>query len=225
MSSFRRRVATTVLPGTRPSPYNSLTLLSSGLSSLDDLLGGGVPLSSSLLIQADSHTSYAELLLKFWIAQGLECKQDVVVVASGLEGGPEAIASSLMEVDGGQVVGDEEDDEEAVKARDEKMKIAFRYEGMKQHAVTIAAPTRVSTSLAPHQRRDSCTLLTAPKGNEADTYCTMFDLTTPRQLRASDRQRLTLVDVDTLGDDDSATDVYDALLARLEHIITTGGYA
>jgi elongator complex protein 4 len=142
MSSFKRRVTTTPIPGTRPSPYNSLPLLSTGLSSLDDLLGGGLPLSSSLLVQSDSPTSYADLLLKFWIAQGLECKQDVVVVASGLEGGPQGIAESLMEVDGGQVAGDEDEEEEGVKGKEEKLKIAFRYEGMKQHAVTVAAPAR-----------------------------------------------------------------------------------
>lgn len=143
MSSFKRRVQTTPLPGSRPSPYNSLPLLSTGLSSLDDLLGGGLPLSSSLLIQSDALTSYADLLLKFWVAQGLEAKQEVVVIGSGLDGdGPQGLVESLMEVDGGQVLGDEEDEEENKEAKEEKLKIAFRYEGMKQHATTVSAPTR-----------------------------------------------------------------------------------
>ena len=143
MSSFKRRVVATPLPGSRPSPYNSLPLLSTGLSTIDDLLGGGLPLSSSLLIQSDALTSYADLLLKFWIAQGLEAKQEVVVIGSSLDGdGPQGLIESLMEVDGGQVLGDDEDEDEGKDAREEKLKIAFRYEGMKQHATTLSAPAR-----------------------------------------------------------------------------------
>lgn len=142
MSSFKRRVTVASIPGTKPSPYNSLPLLSTGLTSLDDLLGGGLPLSSTLLLESDSHTSYADLLLKFWIAQGLECKQEVVVVATGLEGGPQEVVRTLMGVDGAELGGGEgnEEDEDGEKVAGEKLKIAFRYEGMKQHAVT--APTR-----------------------------------------------------------------------------------
>lgn len=141
MSSFKRRVTAVPIPGTRPSPYNSLPLLSTGLSSLDDLLGGGLPLSSTLLLESDAYTSYADLLLKFWIAQGLECKQDVLVVGSGLEGGPGEIVRSLMGVEGGALAESEEEDE-GVKAAGEKLKIAFRYEGMKQHAVGVPPPSR-----------------------------------------------------------------------------------
>lgn len=139
MSSFRRRITTTPIPGSRPSPYNSQPLLSTGLSSLDDILGGGLPLSSSLLLESDTPTAYANLLLKFFIAQGLECKQEVVVVASGLEGGPEELVGTLMGVEGGSS-GVESEEDEGDKAAGEKLKIAFRYEGMKQHAVTIPAP-------------------------------------------------------------------------------------
>lgn len=142
MSSFRRRVTTIPIPGSRPSPYNSLPLLSTGLSSLDDILGGGLPLSSSLLLESDTPTSYADLLLKFFIAQGLECKQDVVVVSSGLEGGPEELVKTLMGVEGGSSGVESEEEDEGEKAAGEKLKIAFRYEGMKQHAVTIPAPAR-----------------------------------------------------------------------------------
>ncbi|ORY78831.1 Elongator complex protein 4 [Leucosporidium creatinivorum] len=208
MSSFKRRVTTTPLPGSRPSPYNSLPLLSTGLSSLDDLLGGGLPLSSSLLIQSDALTSYADLLLKFWVAQGLEAKQEVVVIGSALDGeGPQGLVESLMEVDGGQVLGDEEDEEENSEAKEEKLKIAFRYEGMKQHATTVSAPT-------------------PPKGTENDVYCSLFDLTTTKQLRAADRARLTVVDVDELSEDPSRppAEVYEELYKRLESIITEKGY-
>lgn len=145
MSSFRRRVTATSIAGTRPSPYNSLPLLSTGLSSLDDILGGGLPLSSSLLVESDTPTAYADLFLKFWVSQGVECKQNVVVVSSGLDLGPVEIVKALPGVEGGAVVGGKlgegEDDDDEPELADGKMKIAFRYEGMKQHAVTVAAPT------------------------------------------------------------------------------------
>lgn len=149
MSSFKKRIQTTQIPGTRPSPYNSLPLLSTGLTSLDDLLGGGLPLSASILIDSDEPTSYSELLLKFWLAQGLECRQEIVIIGSELDGngGPEEIIKTLMGVDGGNSSAkDDEDDEEEEKLKkekesSEKLKIAFRYEGMKQHAVTVEAPS------------------------------------------------------------------------------------
>lgn len=157
MSSFRRRTAVQQVPGTRPSPYNAAPLLSTGLTSLDDLVGGGLPLSTLLLVESDSPTTYADLVLRYWVAQGLECDHEVVVVASGLDGGPDAVVDALMEVDGGRpaatpapatisatTVGlsrqDMQEDEEERKqeeALQEQMKIAFRYEGLRQHQTTV----------------------------------------------------------------------------------------
>lgn len=149
MSSFKKRVQTVPIPGTRPSPYNSLPLLSTGLASLDDILGGGLPLSSSLLIEQDSPTSYAELLLKFWIAQGLESKQDVIVVTSGTERAPKELVKTLPGVDGGGSASIDEKSELEVKEKNEKLKIAFRYKGMKQHAVTVPDSASKRTSFSP----------------------------------------------------------------------------
>ncbi|GAA5919467.1 hypothetical protein JCM1841_002410 [Sporobolomyces salmonicolor] len=205
MSSFRRRTTVAPIPGSRPSPYTSLPLLSTGLITLDDLLGGGLPLSSSLVIDADSPTSYSELLLRYWIAQGLECRQDVLVVASGLDGGPQGVVETLMEVDGGPTARDDAEDEEERKREvemQEKMKIAFRYEGMRQHQTTVEAP----------------------KG-ETDTYCSMFDLTTTRHLSSADRARLHFVDVDELrGGVASPTEFYDCLFATIESFVTRNGF-
>jgi elongator complex protein 4 len=139
VSSFRRRQTVASLPGTRPSPSGA-PLLSTGLPSIDDLLGGGLPVSSLLLIESDFPTSYSDLLLKYWVAQGLECGQEVAVVAAGVEGGPEGICETLMGLDGG---GERKETKEEVEEREneerlkEKMKIAFRYEGMKQHQVSL----------------------------------------------------------------------------------------
>ncbi|BGO98723.1 hypothetical protein RTG_00986 [Rhodotorula toruloides ATCC 204091] len=216
MSSFKRRTAVNPILGTRPSPYNAAPLLSTGLTSIDDLLGGGLPLSTSLLIESDSPTSYAELLLKYWVAQGLECRQDVLVVASGLDGGPGGIVESLMEVDGGRPAetsglsqADAAEDEEEKKQEEalkEQMKIAFRYEGMKQHQTTVES-----------------------RGTNAvdnGTYCSVFDLTQTRQLSPSDRSLLQLVDVDDLsGATTSTGGIYELLYEKIEQVVREGGFS
>lgn len=136
MSSFKRRETTaTARPsGTKISPFNSLPLLSTGLSALDDLLGGGLPLSSSLLLESDEYTSHAELLLKYWIAQGLESKQQIIIVGNDLDD----FVESLMGVEGGDTV----ESEDEVDTTADKLKIAFRYEGMKRVGVPAAVSGR-----------------------------------------------------------------------------------
>lgn len=135
MSSFKRRTPLATIPGTRPSPYNSLPLVSLGLTALDDLLGGGVPLSTSLLLCSDHPTTYAALLLKFFIAQGLESGQECVLVEAGAEEGS-GLHEQLMATDQGDEV------KEKPKVEDDKMKIAFRYEKMGKHATTIEEHSR-----------------------------------------------------------------------------------
>ncbi|GAA5893129.1 hypothetical protein JCM8208_004353 [Rhodotorula glutinis] len=217
MSSFRRRTAVQPLSGTRPSPYNAAPLVSTGLSSIDDLLGGGLPLSTSLVVESDAPTSYADLLLRYWVAQGLECAQDVLVVASGLDGGPEGVVEGLMDVDGGgggrakaQAVSNEdalEDEEEqrAEEALKEKMKIAFRYEGMRAHQTTVEAARATAV--------------------DSGTYCSVFDLTSTRQLSASDRKLLHLVDVDELsGASTSTGGTYELVYDQIERLVEDGGF-
>src|SRR5258705_13451051 len=77
MSSFRRKGSSKPIvqgyPGTHILPGSTQTLLTStGIASLDDILGGGLPLSCSLVIAApDVHSSYGELVLRYFISQGL----------------------------------------------------------------------------------------------------------------------------------------------------------
>lgn len=145
MSSFKKRSTVAPIPGTRPSSSSSLPLISTGLTTIDDLLGGGLPLGSSLLIAQDYPTTYSELLLRYFIAQGLESKQDVLVVSSALEnGGPLGITKVLMGNDKATSTTrkdeDREDEEERKREEElkQKMKIAFRYETMKQHQTTLS---------------------------------------------------------------------------------------
>ncbi|EED80431.1 predicted protein [Postia placenta Mad-698-R] len=159
MSSFKRRASSTQPPppsGTRISPGSSSTITTStGIPSLDDILGGGLPLSCSLLVLApDTHSAYGELVQKYFISQGLASGHKLCVVDDDARD----ILAECMWVPGGapsastNAAEDEEDDKAA--QHDTKIKIAWRYEQMKQFQTTV--PTSNQSS---------------------EDYCRVFDLT------------------------------------------------
>lgn len=70
--------------------------------------------------------------------------------------------------------------------------------------------------------------MTAPPTNTAtnDNYCSLFDLTTTMPLRASDHSRIHFIDVDTIDVSLALKgDIYQALYAKLDTLITEKGYA
>ena len=148
MSSFKRKTTSkqpSLTSGTRLSPSSlATTITSTGIPSLDDILGGGLPLSCSLLVLApDSHSAYGELVHKYFVAQGLACGQRVCVIDDDAIGFVNE--SMWMPGDSNQVpiksnaVEDEED--EKTNQQDEKIKIAWRYEQMKQFQTTVPSST------------------------------------------------------------------------------------
>jgi elongator complex protein 4 len=56
--------------GVKLSIQNGLPLTSTGIPSIDDVFGGGLPLGSVLLIKEDRSTSYATTMLQYFLAQG-----------------------------------------------------------------------------------------------------------------------------------------------------------
>lgn len=167
MSAFKRRAPANrpALPtGARASPYTGASLVSLGVSSLDDVLGGGLPLGSVCLLEEDAGSSYAELLLRFWLAQGLCCPSHRVLLASARAG---ELASSLMAPDEStqRAVATAESDDEASLAPTD-MKIAFRYAGLAK----VDKP--------------------APRTVVEEAYCSTFDLTRTYKLSEAQRARL-----------------------------------
>ena len=142
MSSFKRKATgkqtLPSYPGTRISPASNLTLITStGISSLDDILGGGLPLSCSLVFAApDFHSSYGELVQKYFIAQGLASGHRICVVGQDVGG----FVEDVMWLSKSQLSAwnaSESDVDEDQADQSQKVKIAWRYEKMKQFQTTV----------------------------------------------------------------------------------------
>lgn len=211
MSSFKRRIPSTSssspstsaaqISGTRVSPYNGSLLLSTGIASLDDIQGGGLPAGSLLLLEEDRDTSYAKLVLKYWIAQGLCCsEQNVIVVSSSLDQGPQEIIEKLPYADDvpneksqkrDTASHTDDEDEQLAEGAKENMKIAFRYEGLRKFETSVSNQSAPSTE---------------------SVYCSTFDLTKTMTLGETYRKRLHLLDVEDVGDTGST---YDGILQEL----------
>lgn len=111
-------------PGVRPSPIDGRPTTSTGTPSLDGILAGhaGLALGHSILIGESGTTDYAGALLRFYAAEGVVQGHKVHVVGMGEVWGRELPGISE----------DKSDKRKEAKERAEKMKIAWRYEGLGQ---------------------------------------------------------------------------------------------
>jgi elongator complex protein 4 len=134
---------------------------------LDDLLGGGLPLSCSLVVAApDIHSAYGELVQKYFISQGLASGHRLLLIDDRAEkfarqcmwttttttATPTSTTISDKNTNGTATLSKslegEEDDEEdgnTTGAAQEKIKIAWRYEEMKQFQTTVTSSSYVCT--------------------------------------------------------------------------------
>ncbi|KAF2009954.1 PAXNEB-domain-containing protein [Aaosphaeria arxii CBS 175.79] len=142
-------------PGVRPSPIDGRPTTSTGTPSLDAVLAGhaGLALGNSLLIGESGTTDYAGALLRFYASEGVLQGHVVHVVGLGEVWGRElpGIAESR-----------DEEKRRQRSEREEKMKIAWRYESLGEFGGRNAnrVPTQTKTD-----------------GAEAESiFCHTFDL-------------------------------------------------
>jgi elongator complex protein 4 len=151
--------------GTIPSPSApSVALISTGIPSFDDILGGGQPVGSILTVLApDEHSAWSRLVERYWIAQGLAAGQDVLVIGGSTDDSANAksnveledLVAGCMWLDEGvrkstrQIIPESaqpnpvpEDPDSDAEGLDEessnRTKIAWRYENMKKFQTTVS---------------------------------------------------------------------------------------
>ncbi|KAG1678355.1 Elongator complex protein 4 [Nymphon striatum] len=111
------------LKGTKPSLHNAQLLVSTGVPSLDHLVGGGIPVGSIFLIEEDSCGKYSKLLLKYFLAEGIVCENDLFIASS--DNSPSQLVKELPNL---IQTSNSSRNVTSNKEATEKMKIAWRYQ-------------------------------------------------------------------------------------------------
>jgi len=121
--TFKKKVSSTPnirLPsGTRLNSNGTLLLTSSGISSLDTFIGGGLPIGSLLLIYEDKNANLSDSILRCYLSEGIYNKHDLCVAALRTD-----LTENLPTKEETLPSDNPVDDE------NEKMKIAWRYENL-----------------------------------------------------------------------------------------------
>ncbi|KUL91090.1 hypothetical protein ZTR_00719 [Talaromyces verruculosus] len=150
------------LHGVRPSPDDGRPTTSTGARSLDNLLAGhaGLPLGKIILIEENGTTDFGGALLRYYAAEGVVQEHKVHVVGLGEQWGrtlPGLIGSA------------DSLDEKVDRRKEEKMKIAWRYERLGEFGTGVAG------SRAPAPATNNAT--PTPPSAKQEAFCHAFDLT------------------------------------------------
>ncbi|KAL4224876.1 Elongator subunit elp4 [Mactra antiquata] len=127
-TSFQKKTRSKVLqiPGAKPSIYNNQLLISTGIPSLDHILGGGVAVGTILLIEEDTYGNYARLMLKYFCAEAVMTGHSLLLASADAD--PEQILKELPAPiidDPGK--GEATLEEPSHDSSSDNMKIAWRY--------------------------------------------------------------------------------------------------
>lgn len=128
VTSFQKKprgVKRIEIPGTKPSIHNNQLLISTGIPSLDFHLGGGVAVGTLILIEEDSVGSFANLMLRYFIAEGLVCGHSLFLAAKDSNDVLRQIPEPILHDSGNSSSSTEQTT--STPEDDEELKIAWRY--------------------------------------------------------------------------------------------------
>ncbi|XP_049290617.1 elongator complex protein 4 [Anopheles funestus] len=121
MSGFVKRRRALNIKGTRLSVHTGQPITSLGNPSLDHVFGGGFPIGSIIGIGEDKHGSYARVLSKYFLAEGIVNKHPLLL------GTMEEDPTQLIEKLPTPIEGNAASSESSTDQEPETMRIAFRY--------------------------------------------------------------------------------------------------
>lgn len=198
---------------TRLSVHNGQLLISTGIPSLDELLGGGLPIGSILLVKEDQTGIYGQLMLKYFLSGALACPKHHAFLGTSrpsVQWTQEFLGWQGMSV---KTSGDAEvkkedapwiEDESLTNTSSEGMRIAWRYthqpahHSQQQHQEEIGL--RVPAARSRFQKATQRSYHSETKEEKAKpeivaaavAYTPVFDLqaTTPSSLVDEARDRL-----------------------------------
>ncbi|XP_075879993.1 elongator complex protein 4 [Nelusetta ayraudi] len=162
-TSFQKKSRSKLIsiPGSRPSVQNGQLLVSTGVTSLDYLLGGGLAVGTVLLIEEDRYDSYSRMILKYFLAEGVVCRHELFVAAA--QDDPDEILQELPApiLDDVAVHKPAEQPKLSSEAPDslDSMKIAWRYQNLPKVQTALASSSRfghyydVSKTMEPEIRQ------------------------------------------------------------------------
>lgn len=205
-TTFRRKVRGKLpaIRGTRPSVHNGQLLVSTGVPSLDHILGGGLAVGTLLLIEEDTYSTYSNLLLKYFLAEGVVSGHEVFTASAGdipheiFKDLPAPLTDEIPR----QV--DKKNVSEGPGSAEDTMKIAWRYQNL--------------------PKLESVSLTSARFGNYYDISKTM----SPDMLQSAKTHSFYLPNIipldGTCGSSSEMSCDYLQLLQSIQSVVHQGGF-
>ncbi|XP_034239962.1 elongator complex protein 4 [Thrips palmi] len=128
ITSFQKKGRNRIpyIQGTRQSVQNAQILASSGVPSLDHVLGNGLPVGTILLIEEDVFGTFAKLMLKYFLAEGAACDHPLFLASRDI------VPKSLMKDLPLPIKSDSGSGSSQGAKVEDPMTIAWRYQNMRQ---------------------------------------------------------------------------------------------
>ncbi|KAG7270927.1 hypothetical protein CRUP_025678 [Coryphaenoides rupestris] len=182
-TSFQKKTRSTFKPsirGTRPSVQNGQLIVSTGVTSLDYLIGGGLAVGTVLLIEEDRYNSYSHMVLKYFMAEGVLCGHELFLASAQdqpddiLQELPAPILDDIAShspLEGRMQLG-------GPHATQDAMKIAWRYQNLPKVQTALASSSRfghyydVSKKMEPEIRQAAKCHVFYPPEHSAESSAT-----------------------------------------------------
>ncbi|GFX95271.1 elongator complex protein 4 [Trichonephila clavipes] len=138
VKSFRKKGTDSVnIRGTRVFTQNAQLITSTGSSTLDFFIGGGLAVGTVCLIEEDCHNTYSNILVKYFLTEGVANNHRLF-----LSSGDKLSKNILKELPSIKVPEVKVEDNFKDSALKEELKIAWRYQN--QQATFAEVATRSS---------------------------------------------------------------------------------